>query len=131
MRKLLLLLFLFTLNSNALAKVEIWECVTYICQDETIDCKRSNSVHKINTDIPEIFARSNAEWLSLKPHGDIIYDRDNDKIDIYHHKYGKIEAEEGIELWPYLSRFDLVLKTQYRYMKNGRYVSHKRCKVIE
>ena len=56
MRKLLLVLFLFTLSSNALAKVEIWEC----------DGDYSNwDYYKIDTDIPTVYIRKNSRWIDI------------------------------------------------------------------
>tara|TARA_R110000803_G_scaffold56064_1_gene113207 strand:+ start:148 stop:507 length:360 start_codon:yes stop_codon:yes gene_type:complete len=55
MRKLLLLLFLCSLTSNALAKVEMWECDLY-----------DNGSHydfiKIDTDIPQVWIRKEGLW---------------------------------------------------------------------
>ena len=53
MRKLLLLLFLFTLTSNALAKVEMWECDNVIKRYYKIDTRN---------DTPKIYVRSDHKW---------------------------------------------------------------------
>ena len=56
MRKLLLVLFLFALTSNALAKVEIWECDILGPPKE---------VYKIDTSIPMVYVRYQGEWAEL------------------------------------------------------------------
>ena len=55
MRKLLLLLFLLTLTSNALAKVEIWKCDIYT------DGSYYNYM-KLDTDIPQVWIRKGNTW---------------------------------------------------------------------
>ena len=55
MRKLLLVLFLFTLTSNALAKVKLWKCDLY-------DNGRHYFHIKIDTDIPQVWIRKNGIW---------------------------------------------------------------------
>ena len=55
MKKLLLVLFLCSLTSNALAKVEIWKCPR----------NNANSrYYKIDTSIPYIHFRGRGEWHS-------------------------------------------------------------------
>ena len=48
MRKLLLVLFLLSLTSNALAKVEMWECNVFGDGD---------TVFKIDTSTPKVYIR--------------------------------------------------------------------------
>ncbi len=57
MRKLLLLLFLFSLSSNAFAKVEIWEC--------------DGKYWKIDSGIPKVYVRYNGKWLDLSKASDM------------------------------------------------------------
>tara|TARA_R110000803_G_scaffold56064_1_gene113208 strand:+ start:504 stop:869 length:366 start_codon:yes stop_codon:yes gene_type:complete len=58
MRKLLLVLFLCALTSNALAKVEMWECddLEYL---------------KIDTSIPTLYLRLNGRWLDMSKSSDM------------------------------------------------------------
>ena len=55
MRKLLLVLFLCALTSNALAKVEMWECDSY---------GDGGKVFKIDTSIPIVYSRHMGEWIN-------------------------------------------------------------------
>jgi hypothetical protein len=56
MRKLLFVLFLCSLASNALAKVEMWECDgDYSTWD----------YYKIDTDIPTVYIRKNSRWIDI------------------------------------------------------------------
>ena len=64
MRKLLLVLFLFSLTSNALAKVEGWKC-TY---DEG---KHPPSLYKINLEVPVVHVRMEGEWVDMEEFLDI------------------------------------------------------------
>ena len=55
MRKLLLVLFLFALTSNALAKVEMWKCDIYT------DGSYYNYM-KLDTDIPQVWIKKDGLW---------------------------------------------------------------------
>jgi hypothetical protein len=79
MRKLFLLLFLFTLSSNALAKVEIWECDLY--GDETY-----SSLYKIDTSIPLVYHREDGKWIENYSKSDIAflkYSSPFDEVSLY------------------------------------------------
>ena len=101
MRKLLLLLFLFSLSTNALAKVEIWECAT----------GNFEYAIKLNTDIPKVYNRINGAWLA-KEEGDTIYDEENNSIVIF--GFGDLNTKlvydfilkERIQLIPHPTRPD-------------------------
>ena len=62
MKKLLLVLFLCSLTSNALAKVEMWECDG--------DYSRWD-YYKIDTDIPTVYIRVNGKWLDTSKSSDM------------------------------------------------------------
>jgi hypothetical protein len=104
MRKLLLLLFLFTLTSNALAKVEIWEC-------DLFDRGDFDSIHKIDTSLPMVYVRRDGIWNAYyqkTPSYIIEYSEEEDSI-WWRNKDGKI-----------FEVFDLVLKqTLYINTKTG------------
>ena len=74
MRKLLLLLFLFTLTSNALAKVEMWECDNVIKRYYKIDTRN---------DTPKIYVRSDHKWLEESTLTKVEYKKDDDAIWVY------------------------------------------------
>jgi len=113
MRKLLLVLFLLSLTSNALAKVEIWKCV-YINEEETLN----TSYYKIDTKIPKVYMRFNAKWYSFTMGNSeytFKYSREDDAV--YALTNGKTIAS-----------FDLILKKTYLHTNNFIELN---CNVIE
>ena len=118
MRKLLLVLFLCSLASNALAKVEIWECdnAEYI---------------KIDTGIPTVYIRVNGKWLDTSIASDMQelgedqvhdylifkYARKHDSIFIY-----KPDSDE------YIGVVDLFTKEVFD-VEDGDYKLESTCKL--
>ena len=74
MRKLLLLLFLFTLTSNDLAKVEKWECDFAIKNYYKIDTRN---------DTPKIYGRLDHRWIEKYPMYKVEYIKDDDAIWVF------------------------------------------------
>jgi hypothetical protein len=118
MRKLLLVLFLFALTSNAFAKVEIWECddLEYL---------------KIDTSIPTLYLRVNGRWLDMSKSSDMQelgedqvhnylvfkYASKHDSIFVY-----KPDSEE------YMGVVDLFTKKVFE-VKDGDYKLEDTCKL--
>ena len=129
MKKIILAIFLLSISSNALAKVEIWHCDMYIGPEE--EYYKGTTTFKIDTGIPKIFWRKNSQWRVWTKYRDkIIYDRSNDNIDVYHHKHGSFPRGNSVDHYPYLTRFDLVLKKRFLYKEDGGTLAHDSCRVI-
>ena len=64
MRKLLLVLFLCSLASNALAKVEAWKCTP---NKEYY----SPVLYKINLEVPVVYVRAEGKWENMEESLDI------------------------------------------------------------
>jgi hypothetical protein len=82
MRKLLLVLFLFALSSNALAKEEIWKCDYAYFKYYKIDTTRN--------DIPKIYGRIDHRWIEEYPLTKLEYKKVDDAIWVYD-EFDKIE----------------------------------------
>ena len=96
MKKLLLVLFLFTLTSNALAKVEMWRCNYF----EDI-----NTLLKIDTSIPKVFTRYRGEWIPFNsPQTVFKYSKENNSIS------GYVDLHQEGELGFKLYTWDLITK---------------------
>jgi len=114
MRKLLLLLFLFTLTSNALAKVEIWEC--------------DGDYFKIDTDIPTVYFRDKSRWIDASNASDM-KDYDDD------HLIFKYSSKDEAIYWmrsdtkEYIGVMDLFKKEIYAIKKDGDYKLRDTCKL--
>ena len=99
MKKLLLVLFLFTLTSNALAKVEIWDCGDY-------------GWYKIDTSIPMVYERKDYKWEQLYITLKVEYKKDDDTIWV--HDY---DVEQKIEDMQRHAIWDLVTRRYVMYYK--------------
>ncbi len=110
MKKLLLLLFLFTLSSNALAKVEIWKC----------DILGTIEIYKIDTSIPMVSMRYQGEWGYL--YDTVVYEYSEEHQSIF------MKGSNG-DIWQV---FDLVLKHLLQIDTNTGEQSHQfNCEVLE
>ena len=118
MRKLLLVLFLFTLSSNALAKVEIWEC-------------DNPEYLKIDTSIPTLYLRFNGRWLDMTKSSDM-QELDEDPV----HKYLVFKyasKHDSIFIYEpdseeYIGVVDLFTKKVFE-IKDGDYKLEATCKL--
>jgi hypothetical protein len=114
MRKLFLLLFLFALTSNALAKVEIWEC--------------DGDYFKIDTDIPTVYKRINSRWIDGSNASEM-KDYDNG------HFIFKYSRKDEAIYWirsdtkEYVGVMDLFKKEIYKIKKDGDYKLRDTCKL--
>jgi hypothetical protein len=112
MRKLLLL-FLFTLSSNALAEVEIWEC--------------DGDYFKIDTDIPTVYFRDNSRWIDAS--------NASDMKDVGYHLIFKYSSKDEAIYWmrsdtkEYVGLMDLFTKEIYAIKKDGDYKLRNTCKL--
>ena len=113
MRKLLLVLFLCTLSSSALAKVEIWLCNSMYGID----------VYKLDTTEPlNISQRINKNWKKLWTSGqrpeveNIIYDPHHKNIRIIYN----IEQDKKEILFDLVAR-DLIIKFQDENKSNSKW----------
>ena len=88
MRKFLLVLFLCALTSNALAKVEMWECDSY---------GDGGKVFKIDTSIPIVYSRHMGEWIN-QTSLELKYSEEHNSISSYNSKGTRVD------IW------DLILK---------------------
>ena len=96
MRKLLLVLFLLSLSSNALAKVEMWECDVFGDGD---------TVFKIDTSTPKIYIRKVGKWAPFYPEPTTSvykYSKEHDSISGYMpmtcgtcNGAGKVSSKQG------------------------------------
>jgi len=110
MRKLLLLLFLFALSSNALAKVEIWKC----------DVFGDNEIYKIDTSIPMVYIRYQGEWAELFNTVVFEYSEEDQSI-LVKNSNGDIAQV-----------FDLLLKHNLHIDTNtGEQYHHFKCEIFE
>jgi hypothetical protein len=114
MRKLLLVLFLFALSSNALAKVEIWEC-------DNNNSGNFGAVYKIDTDIPLLYYRANGMWIDLyatTKGSSLKYNKEHDSILVY-----DLNGEV-------IATFDLILK-KFIFFPYDAYAINYSCRVKE
>jgi hypothetical protein len=122
MRKLLLLLFLFSLSSNALAKVEIWEC-------------DDNSIFKIDTSIPTVYYRFNSLWFNLSYAPDVTAMEDLGAVPQTHDyfMFEHVIEDDSIFIYApngedFLGGLDLLSRKHFNYTDN-KYEIIKTCKL--
>ena len=114
MRKLLLLLFLFSLSSNALAKVEIWKC-------------DNDMWYKIDTSIPMVFERKDFKWEQLYTTLKVEYKKDDGTIWVhdYDEDAQKTEGMQRQAVWDLETRRYVMYPDLYLNSLNYS------CRVIE
>ena len=135
MRKLLLVLFLFTFSSNALAKVEIWECDVFGDGD---------TVFKIDTSIPKVYIRHVIKWTPFYPEPTTSiykYSKEHDSISGYMpmtcgtcNGAGKISSSQGFFMEKGRKRintWDLILKEFIMLPASTTLATINPCIVIE
>ena len=125
MRKLLLLLFLFTLSSNALAKVEIWEC----------DGAHSKwDYYKIDTDIPTVYIRYNSKWIDISNASELLEAFGEPQEDEFDHVIFKYSSKYEDVYWinpdtkENIGVMDLFTK-EFLAINNGNYELETKCKL--
>ena len=125
MRKLLLVLFLFTLSSNAFAKVEIWEC----------DGDYSNwDYYKIDTDIPTVYIRKNSRWIDISNASELLDAFGEPQEDDFDHVIFKYSSKYEDVYWinpdtkEYIGVMDLFTK-EFLAINNGNYELETKCKL--
>lgn len=128
MRKLLLVLFLFALTSNALAKVEMWKCKLVFLEDISDLSNFSTYFYKIDTEKLTVDQRLKGKWAPYLPSNrteEMEYDKENDSLFIFGEPDGKNE----------LLIFDLVENTIFEYRKKddtfGDFFKKEKCDEIE
>jgi len=118
MRKLLLVLFLYTLASNALAKVEIWEC------------------DGDYTDIPTVYIRKNSRWIDISNASELLDAFGEPQEDDFDHVIFKYSSKYEDVFWinpdtkEYIGVMDLFTK-EFLAINNGNYELETTCKLIE
>jgi len=144
MKLIALAIFLLSISTNALAKVEIWECVL-LNEEEEFDANNlPYRVFKIDTKNLSVHYRRRGEWkvwyeVDEPAIKNITYDKNNDSLIVYWklfetkliHSNGE---EEEID-FEWTSIFDLVAKRYIKYEKSSGFSSevinkHEKCKVI-
>ena len=120
MRKLLLVLFLFVLSSNAFAKVEIWEC--------------DGDYYKIDTDIPTVYVRHNSKWIYISNSSelnDAFGENTEDEFDYVIFDYSR-KDESVYWIVPktkeYIGVMDLFTK-EFLAINNGEYELEVACEL--
>ena len=135
MRKLLLLLFLFTLTSNALAKVEIWECDVFGDGD---------TVFKIDTSTPKVYIRKMGKWTPFYPKlttSVYKYSKEHDSISGYMpmtcgtcNGAGKVSSKQGLfmeDVGKRMNTWDLFLKEFIMLPDSVTLISTYSCRVMQ
>jgi len=135
MRKLLIVLFLYTLFSNALAKEEIWECDVFGDGD---------TVFKIDTGIPMIYVRKMQKWTPFYPeqtNSIYKYSKEYDSISGYMpmtcgtcNGAGKIISSQGFFMedgGKKINTWDLILKEFIMLPESATLISTYTCRVIK
>ena len=125
MRKLLLVLFLCSLASNALAEVEIWEC----------DGAHSKwDYYKIDTDIPTVYIRYNSKWIDISNASELLEAFGEPQEDEFDHVIFKYSSKYEDVYWinpdtkENIGVMDLFTK-EFLAINNGNYELETKCKL--
>ena len=135
MKKLLLVLFLLSLTSNALAKVEMWECNVFGDGD---------TVFKIDTSTPKIYIRKVGKWTPFYPEPTTSvykYSKEHDSISGYMpmacgtcNGAGKISSSQGFFMedgGKRINTWDLILKEFIMLPESATLISTYSCRVMK
>ncbi|MDB9762660.1 hypothetical protein OAC06_07590 [Alphaproteobacteria bacterium] len=135
MRKLLLVLFLLSLTSNALAKVENWKCDVFGVGD---------TILKIDTSIPMIYLRKMGKWTPFYPEPTTSvykYSKEHDSIYGYMpmtcgtcNGAGKVSSSQGFFMedeGKRINTWDLILKEFIIQPESVTLISTYSCRVMK
>jgi hypothetical protein len=120
MRKLLLVLFLFALTSNALAEVEIWEC--------------DGDYYKIDTDIPTVYIRQNSRWIDISNASELLDAFGENTEDEFDHLIVDYSRKDESVYWirpdtkEYFAVMDLFTK-EFFVINNGKHKLQSTCEL--
>jgi len=139
MKKILLALFLLSISSNALAKVEIWKCEHSNNSLFSFLSTEPFLYYKLDTKKLTVHYRAKGKWKLLWHSNEegiknITYDKKNDSLFVYWdllkskviHKDGEVEESE----YDWKVVYDFIEKKHLQYDFN-KLVHQDECEVIE